>query len=318
VKLREPGDLVAIVPYLLGFEPAESLVTLLVRGGRVRLTARIDLPPPGQVDPLARYLHDLVRQQGPEQVLLLIYSRAGAAARTLGEALAERLAPHGLTEALLVDDQRWWSLTCAQECCPAEGTPYDRSTHPLAAEAVYAGLAVLPDRESFGALVAGPADADLDRLAACAAVELAGLSPDLDARRQAIQHLVEDYLAEPRSLGDAECCRFAALAADVHVRDVAWAAITSSQAGDHVELWRQVIARTVPPLAPGPVCLLGMAAWVSGNGVLLNFCIDKVVELGPGYTMTGLLADIAVRAVPPSCWETMRSELLSAGGRLVG
>ena len=41
-------------------------------------------------------------------------------------------------------------------------------------------------------------------------------------------------------------------------------------AESHVALWQQVVARVPPELAVAPLCLLGLAAWVTGNGTLLN------------------------------------------------
>ena len=50
LRLREPGELVAAVPHLLGFVPTDSLVLAAVHDddGRPRLGAvvRVDLPPP--------------------------------------------------------------------------------------------------------------------------------------------------------------------------------------------------------------------------------------------------------------------------------
>ena len=43
LRLRGPADLVAVVPYLLGFQPHESLVLVGLAGTRVAVTARMDL-----------------------------------------------------------------------------------------------------------------------------------------------------------------------------------------------------------------------------------------------------------------------------------
>lgn len=318
LRLREPGDLVVIVPYLLGFEPADSIVTILVRRGQIQVTARLDLPALESVDELSRYLLDLVDAQKSDQILLLTYSSRGEPARVIGERLTARLAPHGLTESLFIEDGRWWSLSCTQDCCPADGTPYDPSSHPLAAEAVYAGLSVLPGRESLAALVAGPPDSDVDDLVDLSDSELAGLPASRGARQELVDRLVGEYLTEPHELTDEECCRLAVLVSDLEVRDVAWASMSRERAHDQVELWRRVVARTVPPLAPAPVCLLGMAAWISGNGALLNVCIDKMAGLDPSYTMAGILADISDRALPPSLWAAIRPEFGNRIGLLAG
>ena len=43
LKVRRPDDLLALIPYLIGFHPEESLVAVFVRSGRVILAARLDL-----------------------------------------------------------------------------------------------------------------------------------------------------------------------------------------------------------------------------------------------------------------------------------
>ncbi|WP_157756990.1 DUF4192 domain-containing protein [Plantactinospora sp. KBS50] len=51
--VRSPADLIAAVPFLLGFHPSESLVVVALRGSRVAFAARVDLPPaPGRSDPV--------------------------------------------------------------------------------------------------------------------------------------------------------------------------------------------------------------------------------------------------------------------------
>ena len=44
LTLRSPDALVAAVPYLLGFWPTDSAVVVWLRGGRIMLTQRLDLP----------------------------------------------------------------------------------------------------------------------------------------------------------------------------------------------------------------------------------------------------------------------------------
>jgi hypothetical protein len=43
LRVRNPGDLIEAIPYLLGFHPRDSLVIVGLAGARVSITARIDL-----------------------------------------------------------------------------------------------------------------------------------------------------------------------------------------------------------------------------------------------------------------------------------
>src|SRR5262245_62608422 len=43
LRVRNPGDLIEAIPYLLGFHPRDSLVIVGLAGTRVSITARVDL-----------------------------------------------------------------------------------------------------------------------------------------------------------------------------------------------------------------------------------------------------------------------------------
>jgi hypothetical protein len=317
LKLRDPADLVGLVPYLLGFVPAESLVVVFVRGGRLGLTARMDLVGDESTNRLVEGVAELAAAHQPESIVALTYTNKESG-REQAERITDGLVPYGLTESLLVEDRRWWSLTCTEGCCPAEGTSYELSTQRVSAEAVYAGLSVLPDREALQAFVAGPGEDEVDDLIAVVDSLLPGLPADRAARQQLMAQRVEAYLDDTEDLTDQECCRFALLGLDLHVRDVAWALMTREDAESHVRLWQQVVSRTPATLGSAPVCLLGMAAWLSGNGALVNFCVDRMADLEPGYTMTGLLADITDRALPPTLWDGIGDNLRAEVGLLAG
>jgi hypothetical protein len=131
-------------------------------------------------------------------------------------------------------------------------------------------------------------------------------------RQRRIAAMVADYLADPGPLSDAECARFALLVTDLEVRDTAWSMMSRQRALDHTELWQQVVSRTVSPLERGPLGLLGMAGWLSGNGTLMVCCIERLSRIDPGYTMGSLLDDINQRALSPEVWDSMAESLRAA------
>ncbi|KAB1908894.1 DUF4192 domain-containing protein [Micromonospora sp. AMSO31t] len=160
LAVRSPADLVAAVPYLLGFHPADSVVVVAMRGRRVVFAARADLPEPGG-DPrrAARHLAEVVARQDTDAATVIGY---GPAALVTGavDAAGEALDRAGLVvlDALRVTGGRWWSYLCAEPaCCPPEGTPYDPAASQVSAAAVFAGQVALPDRAALAAQV-GPID----------------------------------------------------------------------------------------------------------------------------------------------------------------
>jgi Domain of unknown function (DUF4192) len=299
-----------VVPYLLGFHPIESLVALFFDQGRVRLTARMDLPPESAGPALVAEIRSLAQRAGAASVVFLVYSEQPAGRVLLEQVVAETgLEP---LEALLVSPERWWSALCPGEagCCPSEGTPYDLSGHPLCAEAVLAGLNAFGDRAELATMVAGPPDSD------CTALEDLGLAKvlaligvDQSERRLRLRVLVEAGLADPDRLSDADCAEMGALCLDVNVRDVAWAMMTRDDAAIHLTLWRRVLSRSVDDLASAPLGLVGMAAWISGNGALLNCSIDRLTELDPDYGLLSICRDISWRAIHPSLWDKMSADM---------
>ena len=131
-RIAGPADALAMIPYLFGFEPNESVVVVSLKGPRRRFgpIVRGDLVEPGQAAALVEYLADVVRGHGFEAVLIAAYSTRESAADEIVPVLADALVSNGVTvhEALRTDGSRWWSYTCDRACCPPEGTPYDPAT----------------------------------------------------------------------------------------------------------------------------------------------------------------------------------------------
>lgn len=314
LRARRPADLLAAIPFLLGFHPADSLVALLLRSGRVVLSARYDLVPEAEPDVAA-----LVEQHGPAALVLVAYCTDAGRGRAALRAQADRLPGVDLVDLLVVDGRRWWSLTCTGGCCPAGGTPYAPGEHPLSAEAVWAGLVARPDRAAVVATVAGPAEDDWAALRRRAAPIGRRLDRGSRTDRQhALGRAVVaalpllDEARTPRAapaLDEEACLELALLVREVLVRDVACALITRDDARRHLALWQEVVARTPPELAAAPLCLLGVAAWADGNGTLLNACCERLADLDPHYPMGRLLSDVSSRALPPSWWDAMADGL---------
>ncbi|MET8910295.1 DUF4192 domain-containing protein [Micromonospora sp. NPDC004551] len=212
LAVRSPGDLVAAVPYLLGFHPADSVVVVAMRGRRVVFAARGDLPEPGSDPrPAARHLAEVVARQGTDAATVVGY---GPADRVTGavEAVGEALDRAGLLvlDALRVTDGRWWSYLCAEPaCCPPEGTRYDPAASRVSAAAVFAGQVALPDRAALAAQVApvgGPVRVAMRRATARARRRLTALAGEAGGPTGEAPRLVEEaeQVGVAERVGEAE------------------------------------------------------------------------------------------------------------------
>ena len=182
LSVRSPADMVAAVPYLLGFHPADSVVVVAVRGRRVVFAARGDLPAPGaDPGPAARHLAQVVARQDADAATVVGYGPA-ARVTVIVDALGEALTATGLVvlDALRVTEGRWFSYLCAEpSCCPPEGTPYDPAASQVSAAAVFAGQVALPDRAALAAQVSpldGPVRLAMRRATGRARLRLAALT----------------------------------------------------------------------------------------------------------------------------------------------
>lgn len=303
VKVSGTGDAIAILPYLFGFAPHESLVVVAIEGPRRRFGPcfRMDLVShqadvPSQID----YTQALVRHHSYRRVMVFALSEHVELANTVLDAVVRRLRASDVEvlEAVRADGAHWWSMTCRDPlCCQPEGTPYDVETSRVAAEAVLAGLPRAPDREALRAVVA-PVDG-MRRERIRAAVAQANAVP-------VISDLVSAALVAPRNLSEKHLAALAVAVQEVGVRDQAWALMSRETAPQHFQLWRTVM-QVVPDELLSPVgSLAAFAAWLSGNGVLASHAAERVLSVDPGYSMARLVIAALESCLHPDTWEGPR------------
>ncbi|MGN9775138.1 DUF4192 domain-containing protein [Micromonospora sp. H33] len=325
LSVRSPGDLIAAVPYLLGFHPADSVVVVAMQGKRVTFAARSDLPdlrepvdsarrmaePARPVDEPARHLAAVVARQVADRATVLGYGPAARVTPAV-DAVRVALADAGIPvlDALRVTDGRYWSYLCDEpECCPPEGTPYDTGSSELTAAAVFAGQVALPDRATLVAQVApvdGAERAALRRATERAGQRFADLLDSADvlggrtvrtAGRAAIRVALRRHRKGER-LDDDEVAWLSVLLTDLTVRDHAWERTDGRDAD--IALWTDVLRRAEPEFSAAPGSLLAFAAWRAGHGSLAAVALERVLGRHPDYSLALLLDDLLRRGVPPS------------------
>jgi hypothetical protein len=157
IKLRSPGDVVAVLPYQLGYHPDDSLVVVALRDRAVVLVERVDLPTAADVDEASRMLVPPLLREEPDAVLLVAYEARRGAGRAALDAVRGQLVRAGLEvlDRIVVRDGRWYAVDCVAGCCPAGGLPVPSAAEtPAVAEFVGIGIAPLPGREALAGLVA--------------------------------------------------------------------------------------------------------------------------------------------------------------------
>ncbi|MFF3667661.1 DUF4192 domain-containing protein [Microtetraspora malaysiensis] len=307
--LSTPADILAAVPYLLGFHPRDSLVVAVFAGGALRVTTRWDLPiDPGALDPLA----GLLRREPITTAVLAGYGPAALVTPAIDA--ASRLLCHAgveVVDALRADAGRYWSYVCAQVgCCPPEGTPYDPVSGRVAAEAVLHGLVALPDRRSLAQSVepyGGLARVAMGQATRRVVAETRTLLTAAERPDEAAAAFVAGGRARVRSavarydsgerLGDEEAARLGLDLAVLRVRDEAWALIDHREA--HVALWRDLTRRLEPRFVAPAASLLAAAAWHGGDCALAGLALERALAVDPAYSMANLLCQALRHLISP-------------------
>ncbi|WP_067797366.1 DUF4192 domain-containing protein [Actinomadura formosensis] len=295
--IRSALDAIAAVPYLLGFHPSRSLVVIGFEGRDHGTCAiRLDLPATGAAGRVAA----LLAGNGFARSLLLGYGSEDEVGRSAG-AMRAALAAAGVpaAEAIRVAGGRWWSLTCHDDCCPREGTPYDISASVLAAQATYAGHVALADRAELVRSVQpvdGPARASMRQ--ATARAEKRHL-----ARRDDHLGFLRALLTRARagvSPTDDEAAMLGFVLTDLRLRDEAWIRIDEGAPAADIALWRDILRRVEEPYAPAPASLLAFAAYTAGDGGLANVALQRALDADPAYSMAVILREVINSGIPAS------------------
>ena len=305
LRIRSVEDLLGVIPGLLGFHPEESLVVVVVEGGLVQVAARLDLAEfTGAPDEGApAHLVPLCRRYPDASYLVVAYSSWPEQAWTALDRAGDALDGCDVLQVLHADECQWYETPWG------EGTAYDARASAFAAEVAYRGLPVRSGRHDLERLL-DPAHEPADVLAA---VESLGLDQEGPAGLRArATTLHREVLAGARPLTLPEMLVLALAAHDADFADEVVLGLTRDNAARAVDVWVQVVRGTTPGTSGPATVLLGMAAWIGGQGALQVVCLTKAAALVQGHPWLAF-CDLTNRAVvPPSCWDSIRTDFVLA------
>ncbi|MEU5263965.1 DUF4192 domain-containing protein [Amycolatopsis sp. NPDC021455] len=315
VDLRNPAQLLAALPYLIGFRPENSVLLLGHRapaGNRLGLVLRGDLPRREDRARQARALAPKLAEEPHTGVTLVIVGgrrRSGGPpphagfVEKLSAALAEFGLPvlHAIWAADIAAGAPWGCYADAD--CGGE-LPDPRAT-VAAAVATEGGAVFFGSRDELAAL-------------------LAPRSPEAVARRA-------DLLARQSELPWPEATRFADAASEIRAafdrrrRDEGpptdEEAVLLAQALKLPEIRDECLGMAVPPGTPvaraaerlwltlvrelpaperaEAAALLGYTAYMRGDGTFAGMALENALDANPGHVLAGLLRTVLRLGFPP-------------------
>lgn len=329
-RLHNRGELVEVIPYLVGYRPVDSLVVvaLATDGTTVCLTTRVDLVDAAE-PAVAKDLVAMADRARADQLVLIVYGPKRGTSPELEDAevgllpyddlvydlvLVARKVGIGFLGAVYVADERWWTYQpCLDErCCRPEGTPMETVGSRVAAEATYAGMTALPDRESVAAAlepIQGPNQVTMSAAVATAERELVEAGESRSVRRWRAGVLTQLRGALERAskgevpwIADDTAARILVGLADRVLRDHAWMWFESDPGGRWAaaeQLWRQMARRAPEEYRGAPLFLYAWACWRGGDGVRARIAVERSLSYDSNYPAALLLEEALHRGMDP-------------------
>jgi hypothetical protein len=316
--LTSPHDLLAAIPFLIGYHPENSLVLVALKDDNVGMAMRVDMPTdiaPESYDLLASHF----QREAADAALIVAYvdSESDPEAVLINTSAALLRAGISIKESLIVSDGRYRSMLCHDsECCPPLGSPIpDIDSSRIAAEHVIAGhpmpfanvsglvqsIAALPSamQESWQSEVRAfwiESDSesllDLQRDGATAVIDLAG-----------------EY-AQGRGAEDRElAARVIGRISDIQVRDYALGSHNDETADAYWQMWRELLLIAPRGFVAPIASIFAALAYERGEGALAHKALDRALADDERYSLALLLRRVFTAGWPPQSFSAMRAEL---------
>jgi hypothetical protein len=316
--LTSPHDLLAAIPFLIGYHPENSLVLVALKDDSVGMAMRVDMPTdiaPESYDLLASHF----QREAADAALIVAYvdSETDSEPVLINTSAALLRAGISIKESLIVFDGRYRSMLCHDsECCPPLGSPIpDIDSSRIAAEHVIAGhpmpfanvsglvqsIAALPSamEESWQSEVRTfwiESDSEnllaLQRDGATAVIDLAG-----------------EY-AQGRGAEDRELvARVIGRISDIQVRDYALGSHNEETADAYWQMWRELLLIAPRGFVAPIASIFAALAYERGEGALAHKALDRALADDERYSLALLLRRVFTAGWPPQSFSAMRAEL---------
>ena len=316
--LTSPHDLLAAIPFLIGYHPEKSLVLVSLKDESVGMAMRVDFPTDLAAESYDLLASHMVRDEATAAFIVAYISDDIDAEPVMINISAALLrAGIEIKESLTVSGNRYRSMMCTDStCCPPEGTevpPLDSSR--IAAEHVIAGhpmpFASVRDLiQSIAALPSSHESAWQDEVhqfwISSDAEEINDLQRD---GATAVIDLAGEY-REGRGAEDRELvARVIGRMSDIQVRDFSLGSHTDETADFYWRMWRDLLVIAPRGFVAPIASLYASMAYERGEGALAHKALDRALADDDQYSLAHLLRRVFTAGWPPESFTAMRAEL---------
>jgi hypothetical protein len=298
VKLADAGELIAAIPSLLGFHPADSLLVVTLKDTVVGLTVRVDLPPPPLYAAVVGQLTRPLRQVGADAAVIVVCGAADPRHQELVQRAVAAVESIGL-----------WVVHAVWIPSTAGGVPWRCFQHDDCSGEVpdHAGTEFAAEMALAGAVTFGSRDDIVRLLQPADPARMARIGGLLDVIVQSDRTSSTEHLATVRAAiaadappaGDEEYVRLALALSDYRVRDVCLGFALDDRLAPAAErLWLELARSLPPPERAEAATLLAVSSYLRGDGALANVALAQAQESLPSHNLAGLLRGALDYGIP--------------------
>jgi len=320
--LTSPHDLLAAIPFLIGYHPSDSLVLVAIKGDLVSMAMRVDYPKNENTDAYDLLAHHL-KLDGADAALMLAYVPSDkpelyeTGAEVLGY-MAISLLKNSIKirESIEVIGNRWRSVICEDiSCCPPEGNVLpDFDSSRVAAEQVMAGR-TLPfiDVSKLADSIAALPNIGVEFTAQVESYFVHEDSPDLNEKQRdgatAVVDLGQLYEFGRGSSDPDLVAQVIGRLSDIQVRDYALGIHNAENIEAYWSMWKELLCIAPVGYVAPIASIFAAVAYESGQGALAHKALDRALIDNPGYSLALLLRRVFSAGWPAAAFIQMREQL---------
>ncbi|WP_165968578.1 DUF4192 domain-containing protein [Saccharopolyspora elongata] len=331
VSISTPAEILAAVPHMLGFYPADSRVLLTLHDlettPRFGVALRTDLPHPTEIREFAAQLiQGSLKPQRPNAVVAIVVSdeghNHGAHQLSLEHSTTRDPAnlPHAELVNILIETLQhadihvghalWtpgirsaapWRCYRDHDC---SGSIPDPAASPLAASLALQGSVTFLSKDEIRTLVAPESDdaiadwsAKLDALHN--GIEDRYSQDELRSDLRAVSEAI-DSISNGMTLTEDELVRVLFALSDNLVRDIALGTALGNRARAAEKLWLALIRKAPVPEFGEVAVLLAVSAYARGDGALAGITLERLRQTQPDHHLGILLTKALHTGVSPT------------------
>ena len=320
IQIDGPANLLATVPYLLGFNPEKSLVIVAVKGQHDQVVVSMTLDLPDKIEDLdANFMNNLketLKRSGADGLVAIFYVETNPQKlQSITDLLMTEISSEfHVRDILWVCDYKWASYLCSdQSCCPKAGREIEIDKPSMAqTELVLAGRSVAPKKSDLkDFLESTTVNQELiPHLSQFARQKAKAEHSKTLEKWESTQF---KFLTSKKAIQDLDLKLSARLLfglTDIPIRDALLA--------HHIELaqinedpnqylfhlaqnWAQV-AKISPNTFRSPICTcIAVFMWQAGEGILARSAIEFALAQDPQFHLAKLINNALDSGMPP--WE---------------